>query len=398
MVDSIYWIWFQEIFGIGTRRAEEILSHIIEPVNLYELSREQLEDMTILTEAEIDKIIGTTLDNAEKHQAKADELGYEVLTPYDIRYPDSLRNIYSKPLTLYVKGDVAALDDSKLMIAMVGTRDFTEYGKIVADEISGDLVKCGAVVVSGLAIGIDTISHAGAIKAGGKTIAVMGCGIDVDYPKQNTELKEMIAKNGAVVSEYPPGTQPLPHNFPIRNRIISGLCRGTVVVEADIKSGSLITAGHALAQDRDVFAVPGRITDNMSRGTNKLITQGAKPVTNVNDILTEYTYGEYDISLKVINLQHLKKKYRHMLQDKANAPVQTMTSVELDEVSTGKRLPPEYLNDVQLMIYTLLDNVPKNTDYIAQTLGLRISQVLAALTELEVYGLIKAYPGRMFST
>lgn len=395
MVDSVYWIWFQEIFGIGTRRAAEVLEHITEPVNLYHISKEKLTAMSLFTEKEIHDLQNTSLDKAQQHYDDAVKLGYEVLTPYDMRYPESLRNIYSMPLTLYVKGDISVLEE-KLAIGVIGTRDFTEYGKYAADMLAVDLVKCGAVVVSGLALGIDAVAHAGALKGGGKTVAVVGCGLDIDYPKPNAELRALIEKNGAVVSEYPPGTQPLPFHFPIRNRIISGLSRGIVVIEADEKSGSLITAGHALGQDRDVFAVPGRINDLMSRGTNKLIKQGAKPVMTVNDILEEYTYGEYDISLKVINLQQLKKKYRHVLQDKATETT-VMASVPVETTGTVKKLPPEYLSETQLMIYNMLDESPRTADYITEMSGLRITQVLSALTQLEIYGLVTAHPGRMFS-
>lgn len=202
----------------------------------------------------------------------------------DAEYPGMLREIFSAPLVLFYKGKLVP-DANR--IALVGARRATLYGKRVAEDIARDLAKAGVTVVSGAARGIDSAAHAGALLAG-RTVAVLGCGVDVVYPKENEKLLDEIAEKGAVISEYAPGTQPLPSLFPMRNRIISGLSSGVVVVEAADRSGSLITAELALSSGRDVFAVPGAIYSEMSRGPNRLIQEGAKLVRGVRDILDEY--------------------------------------------------------------------------------------------------------------
>ena len=214
--------------------------------------------------------------------------GVRILTQEDGEYPAVLREIAKPPLALFVRGNL--VPDAE-RIAMVGSRHASSYGRHAAEEIAMGLAKTGVTVVSGAARGIDTASHKGAIRTG-RTVAVLGCGADVAYPKENARLLDEIASSGAVISEYPPGTKPLPAFFPQRNRIISGLCRGTVVVEAAERSGSLITAEFALSEGRDVFAVPGSIYSDTSRGCNRLIQQGAKLVAAVEDILEEYPWAQ----------------------------------------------------------------------------------------------------------
>ena len=209
-----------------------------------------------------------------------------IVTLEEDAYPPLLKNIYDPPYLLYYKGNLPEEDD--LCIGMVGARRATPYGRHIAETIAQELAEKGVWVVSGLARGIDTWSHRGCLKGGSKTIAVLGSGIDVIYPPENKALFQEISSMGGVLSEFPLGTPPLPQHFPARNRIISGLCRGVVVVEAAEKSGSLITADCALEHGRDVFAVPGPVTSIMSRGTHRLVKQGAKLVENAFDILEEY--------------------------------------------------------------------------------------------------------------
>lgn len=201
-------------------------------------------------------------------------------------YPEKLNNIYSSPAKLYLVGDELVLN--KPSIAIIGCRDASDYGKRVAFNFAYELAKEGFVIVSGLARGIDTYAHLGAVKANGKTIAVLGSGLKHIYPAENKELcNEIAKKGGAVITEYEPHIKPLPMNFPSRNRIISGLSNGVLVVEAKQKSGTLITVDYALEQGKDVFVIPGNITSTNSYGTNELIKQGAKPVTNIQEIIEE---------------------------------------------------------------------------------------------------------------
>jgi DNA processing protein len=221
------------------------------------------------------------------HKMAADweKRGIGVVTANDAAFPAALRKIFDPPQVLYYRG---RLPQDELLVGLVGARRATAYGRNAAKTLAAGLAAAGAGVVSGAARGIDSAAHEGALEAGGYTVAVLGCGVDVVYPPENGRLLAMIAEQGAIVSEYWPGGVPLPHHFPVRNRIISGLCRGVAVVEAAEKSGSLITADWALEQGRDVFAVPGSIFSAASAGTNKLLKQGAKPVTAAADILEEY--------------------------------------------------------------------------------------------------------------
>lgn len=216
--------------------------------------------------------------------------GVKIVTINDASYPLLLKQIYDPPYLLFYRGELPCEADT--CIGMVGTRKATAYGRLMAETLAGGLGEKKIWVVSGMARGIDTWSHKGCLKGGGKTLGVLGSGLDVIYPRENKELYGEIAASGAVVSELPLGTQPLPQHFPARNRIISGLCRGIVVVEAAEKSGSLITVDFALEQGRDVFAVPGPVTSPLSRGTHKLIKQGAKLVEKPEDVLEEYFSSE----------------------------------------------------------------------------------------------------------
>jgi DNA processing protein len=217
---------------------------------------------------------------------KADQLGVQLVTLVDPEYPALLREIEDPPMVLYVRGKLPI--DTSCTIGIVGTRRGTQYGKMVAGRFASQLALRGITVVSGLAAGIDAAAHQGAVDVGGRTVAVLGCGVDYPYPKKNQPLSEKLVVNGAALSEYPLGTRPAKWTFPQRNRVLSGLCRGVIVVQAPERSGSLITARLALEQGREVFAVPGNITTITSAGTNRLIKQGAKLVESIDDVLEEF--------------------------------------------------------------------------------------------------------------
>ncbi|MHB8916902.1 MAG: DNA-processing protein DprA [Desulfocucumaceae bacterium] len=274
-------------------------------------------------------------------------------------YPDALTHIFDPPPGLFIRGSITAQDTQA--VAIVGSRKATRYGYTVASRLAGELAGAGVTVVSGMARGIDTAAHRGALAAGGRTIAVLGCGVDVAYPRDNTGLKEEIALSGAVVSEFPLESAPESWHFPIRNRIISGLSGGVVVVEAAQRSGALITADFALDQGRDVMAVPGNITSDLSRGPNRLIKQGAKPVESAGDILEE------------LGMERLFR-----LED-----------LEAPAVS----LSPE-----ENALSKLISLEPLALDELVDRSGLPAQKVLVALTFLEMKGVARQLPGRLYTT
>lgn len=274
-------------------------------------------------------------------------------------YPEQLMNIYDPPPVLFVRGDNDTL--ALTSVALVGSRRATPYGLTVAERLGNSLAQAGISVTSGLARGIDTAAHHGALKGGGTTVAVLGCGVDVIYPKENGKLLNKIIDQGAVISEFPPGTPPNAWHFPVRNRVISGMSKIIVVVEGAEKSGALITAHVALEQGREVMAVPGNITNSLSRGPNGLIKQGAAPVLDVDDILEELGEG-------------------------------FIFSPQLNNSSDGVKLTTS-----EQKIDQIIDYEPVSLDTIVQKTGLPVGEVMSALMYLEVKGVIRQFPGKLFA-
>lgn len=286
---------------------------------------------------------------------RASELGAKIITFEDKDYPRLLAEIYDPPPVLYSLGEISVLNQKS--VAIVGTRKPTAYGRKIAEQMGGELAEFNINVVSGLARGIDACAHRGALKAGGPTTAVLGCGIDVVYPPENYEIMKEIIKAGCVVSSFPIGTRPLASNFPARNRIISGTSLGTVVIEAAEKSGSLITADFALEQGREVFAVPGSVFSPYSRGTHKLIKQGAKLVENVNDILEE-------LNLKLKSDSSMKTSF--------------------DIAGIGQE---------EIEVLNLVDYHPVSLEFLVQKTGKSPQEISAVITRLQLKDLIALLPG-----
>lgn len=292
MTDSAVWSIIHKAWGIGAKSSDGLrilLQGRFSAEEIWQMSQSEFNrEFPQISESMVSKLYqikgNIDLEHIEENLCK-----YQIrlISYYDDDYPEVLKSIYDPPLFLYMKGN---LQISNIGIGIVGSRKCTEYGKKVAELLASGLSENKVCVISGLARGIDTSAHNGAIKHDGGTIAVLGCGVDVIYPKENKGLYQKILEhtNGAVISELPLGSAPLKHHFPLRNRIISGLSRGIVIVEAAVKSGALITAELALEQGRDVFAVPGPIISATSEGTHKLIKDGAKMTTCVADILEEY--------------------------------------------------------------------------------------------------------------
>lgn len=281
-----YWIWLSRIKGLGPIKIKQLLDIYKTPERIWELSKKELMNIKGIGEKMADEIIEATYrKNLDQYVDYMKKYHIGMITVYDHDYPEKLKHIYDAPVILYYKGNKDLLKEDNA-IGMIGSRECSEYGKEVSLRFSYELAKRGTCIVSGMAKGIDSYSHKGCIKGGGKTIAVLGNGVDQIYPKENTALyNEIIQTGGLILSEYVIGTKPSRLNFPARNRIISGLSNSIIVIEAKEKSGTLNTVDFALDQGKDVFVVPGNITSQNSIGTNELIKQGAKCITRVEDAL-----------------------------------------------------------------------------------------------------------------
>jgi DNA processing protein len=281
-----YWVGFNIVSGIGPARVKALLDHFADLGRAWRATDSELRAAG-LDRRSIDSLVATRQKiSLEEEMAKLKEEGARVITWQDAEYPPRLHHVYNSPPVLYVRGEILPQDE--WAVAVVGTRAPRAYGRQMVGEIATGLAKSGITVVSGLARGIDSLAHRAALRIGGRTIAVLGCGIDIIYPHEHTGLAKNIIERGAIVTEYPLGTRPEGSNFPPRNRIISGLSLGTLVVEAGKRSGALITADFALEQGREVFAVPGNVNSPKSVGTNRLIQEGAaKLIMSVEDILEE---------------------------------------------------------------------------------------------------------------
>jgi DNA processing protein len=347
------------IDGVGPVRVRALLERFGSPEAILEASRHDLRQVTGIGEEVARHITGwREAIDLDAELARIEQAGIRVVTRDDADYPSHLREIYDPPLALYLRGTLSERD--KLAVGMVGSRRTTLYGQEMARKLSYQLARAGVTVVSGLARGIDTAAHTGALQAKGRTVAVIGCGIDVVYPPENKKLAEQIVeKGGAVVSEFPFGVKPDRQNFPMRNRIISGWSLGVVVVEANLKSGALITAKQAYEQGREVFAVPGRADSILSRGTNQLIKDGAKLTEDVEDILGEFGY----------------------LFPREKAEPDTV--IELTDL---ERQVIKAIGDEEVLV-----------DEIIRATGLTSASVSATLLGLEMKRVVKQLPGRQYA-
>lgn len=380
------WICIQKCLGYGSRKAKEILKIYKTSEEFFNLTKEDRAKSRLFTAKELSKFKSFDFSVAEKIEETCSQKGYKIITLEDRDYPERLKNIYNPPAVLYIKGNLPEIDKN-LVVAVVGTRSATKYGLKTSFEFSYNLAKRGAIIASGGALGIDSSAQKGAVLAGGKVISVLGCGIDYKYLERNNSLKEAIAKNGAIISEYEPDYPARGRNFPIRNRIISGLSSGTLIVEAGQKSGALITANLALEQGRDLFSVPGDIRSEVSFGTNNLIKECAKPVTSVEDILEEYylKFPKLEKNLKVDKIEDIIDEDNGKVKVKEQEQIKNK---ETESLNISKRAK---------IIYNLLKREKTLLfDEIALKSNLDASDVLQGLTELEVKKLIKSEPGKRY--
>ena len=403
-----YNIWLQSAIGAGAR-TDELLSYFGSPEELYTAGEREWRLSGIVSPKQFSRLAAASLSAAEEVVSFCAEHSVKILIPGDGAFPESLMTLDTAPLVLFAVGDVTALRDP-VPISIVGTREASRYGIEVAQKLSFILAKAGMTVISGGALGIDSEAHAGAMLAAGRTVAVLGCGIMTDYLRENAPLRRAITRHGAVVSEFPPLQAASKWTFPVRNRLISALGLGTVVIEAGEKSGSLITARCALEQGRDVFAVPGDIVRSSFNGTNTLIRDGAKAVFGAGDIIEEYSY-RYG---KLLDLSWADKplssvpytdyragvdvKKRHASSVEAGEPEPACDAEKPAEpLKKAKRPPPDGLSEDALKVYALFNGAPVHTDEITQTSGLPVQNALAALSELEMYELITLTEGKLYT-
>jgi DNA processing protein len=357
MENEHYWLWLNNIKGIGQKKTKYLLDYFGHPKEIWYSSNDDLTDVRGITKKDIISIRQSRdSDKIISYYKKLHDNNINFYSIEHNNYPQNLRNIYDYPYGIYVKGQLSMKEP---IIAIVGARKCTEYGKEVAKYFARELAKMGVVIISGMARGIDTAAHKGALEGEGKTYAVLGCGVNICYPKENYNLMNDIKENGALISEFGVNISPKAGHFPLRNRIISGISDGVLVVEAAKKSGSLITADQALEQGKDVYSIPGRIKDKYSEGTNELIKMGAKMVTKVDDILEEIfhnycnekhkdsenaTLGLAEIEKIVYSCLSLEPLFIDDIHIKANMPFNelqlVLTKLEFKEVI--KQLPNKY--------------------------------------------------------
>jgi len=374
--EELHWLALRLVPGLGTRRANQLLERLRTPQAIFRASRSELEATGLSGSVAQTIASGCTFDDAVDQQQKMLEAGARLIAYSDPAYPARLKEIFDPPIALFARGTRVELLQS-IPLGVVGTRRPTVYGTAATERLSADLAHAGLTIVSGMARGIDTSAHRAALDIGGDTVAVLGCGVDLVYPAENRNLSAEIAEKGLIVSEFPMGSPAYPQNFPIRNRIISGMSVGVLVVEGAQYSGSAITAKMALEQQREVFAVPGSIMSKMSWGPNLLIKQGAKLVQEWNDVLVE-----------------LPTDIRRALIAKAQARLGVM-SLEINGEEAA--LPPELGLASRVMFDKLKPDLPTHIDELIETSDtLTSSEVIAALFELELLGLARQLPGKNF--
>ena len=374
--EALYWLALRMTPGLGTRKAGQLLEVFKTPQAVFRASASELRAVQLAASVASSIASGCAFDDAADQQQKVRAAGAMLVPLNSSLYPAALREIFDPPPLLFVRGQVELL--GSLMLGVVGTRRPTPYGIAAATRLSGELASAGMTITSGMARGIDTAAHKSALEAGGATVAVFGSGIDQIYPAENRKLAEQIAAEGLIVSEFPMAFPSYPQNFPIRNRIISGMSVGVLVVEGSEYSGSAITAKLAAEQNREVFAVPGNITSKMSWGPNLLIKQGAKLVQEWNDVVVEL---EPEVRRRLLDQRRnlLKIEGDNSLETKSTSPASLMGKLSVAIMGT---LKPDSATGLDHLIEALEETSP--------------SEVIAALFELELAGLIRQLPGKNY--
>jgi len=357
-----YWVGLNMVLGVGKTLCHRLVKVLGSPKNVFHASRKELMEVDRVGEKVARQILDFDLERSiEREYQLADRRKARILTLDDPEYPFLLRSIYDPPPVIYYKGTF--LSEQSVPIAVVGTRKATSYGKMVTEKLCTALSEMGVCIVSGMARGIDMTAHRAALRLGNPTIAVFGCGLEYTYPPESGSLRRQIEECGAVISEFPMSTKPDRNNFPARNRVISGLCHGTLVIEAGEKSGALITAQFALEQGREVFAVPGNIYSSESRGTHALLKVGAKLADSPEAIVEEFSDAVLDL------LKDRKQKVREAVD----------------------------LNPKEEHLLSLMSVQEQHIDHIIENSCLSPAEVSATLVKLELKGMIRQSDGKMFT-
>ena len=387
MSELKYWLWLSLKKELSVRTVTTLLDHFGTPEKVFYADSDMLLSISDLKPRERKAVLDKDLQKVYRVIEICKKKNIKILTFDSPYYPQLLASIYDPPYVLYARCRERIDLNDHATIAVVGTRKSTKYGNAVTNVLAKALAEGGMTVVSGMAEGIDACAAEGVLSAGGKTVAVLGCGVDICYPPGNKKLMKKIIDQGIVLSEFPPGTPPKSKNFPIRNRIISGLSLGTVVTEAPKRSGALITARLAGEQNREVFTVPADITRKKSMGSNALLQEGANPVLCAEDVLCEF-----------------HEQYGDLLEKHRRTPSAGFTQEEMfGEVEEApmpvpkKKEPPAHiaLDDTERAVLKLLSDQPKHIDELAGQ-GMPLSKLTSALTMLEMKGLVRALPGKQY--
>lgn len=421
--NALYWIWLAEKFGVASKEFPSFVASFDDPYDVYRMSAEEIEQIEGLKTITKERLADKSLELSYKYLKYCQRQGIDVIGYTDDRYPARLRTIENPPVMLYCLGKLPS-KDSRLCIGMVGTRKMSEYGKRSAYKIAYELSAAHVCVVSGMALGIDGVCAAAALKAGGETVAVLGCGLSVVYPKEHARLMRKIARHGAVITEFPPFERPLPNYFPIRNRIISGMSNGVLVVEAPKRSGALITASRAISQGRELFAMPGQVGEDTATGPNELIQSGANVVLSANDIINHYDFlyhetfnfkrlawatkhSDFDAgALKEYGVSDVFYRGRYDAEPENTVKAENAETEKTEEATEAQsaRVEIRAENTIDESVLATLDVktreiyslIPDGKVFVPDDIasrGVDIRDVITSLTLLEISGLINSQPG-----
>lgn len=398
-----YWLWLTTRKGVGRRSMLRVLEYFGTPERVYFAQGEDLEVVPGLTAQAVRGLLDKSMAESENILERCDRLGVQIMTIQDADYPERLRQIDDPPVVLYILGHRIRFDE-EAAIGVVGSRKPSAYGQQVAPRLGLELARSGALLVSGIAQGIDSLALRGALKGGGRVVSVLAGGVDVPYPRENRFLYQDVAAVGALISEYPPGTLHKGEHFPIRNRLISGLSLGVVAVECARFSGTMRTIDHALEQNRDVFAVPGNIDAPMSQGPNWLIQQGARPVTCGEDILAEYRdqFPQKLIRPQAMPPQHLRERLgpppeEAREQARPEPPPQPQRAEKPGRPKISLTEQRERFTDDQLAVLHAMQEGADTADELVDRTQIPARRVLSALTMLQVDGAAEQRAGGRYA-
>lgn len=418
---NLYWVWLSERCGVASHDFGRLVAEHDDPYEIYSMSNEEIEQIKVIGKPLKERLCNKVLEDSYSILKQCQREGIDIIPYTDKKYPARLRTIEDPPVLLYCKGRLPDMD-TRLCIGSVGTRKMSEYGMQTAYGISYELAAAGTVVVSGMALGIDSVSACGALEANGDTVAVLGCGVSVVYPAAHKKLMQTISKRGAVISEYPPMESPHRYNFPKRNRIISGLCQGTIVIEGDLRSGAMITATKAISQGRELFALPGKVNESNSEGPNKLIREGANVVLSSDDILNYYDFLYRDVvDKKAHTVAKLRSKVSEKIlkkygvtwkgySERYEAPRDFGEEKEIkakgkqEKTETNTVAPIQQEQDRSIESVSSIDEktlaifkcIPMGDAFTPDSIaeqGFDVGEVITALTLLELEGIISSLPG-----